>query len=314
MTVFLSHAVLDADFAMWIADSLDKVGINARLDQLEIKAGDNIVTWMNDAIGESDYLLLLLSPKSIDRYWVKMEWANALMKEAHLRRTFVIPALLTELQDSQIPDLLRARAYLDFRKDPDKAFLQLVSRLKEDKLTERELGRCPSPAPRNMVNYINKQFQDLEGTIEVLIHSNRFGRCFRLRVPNIATPSYLMAMLRDTLKLKYSNIDYNLGVELSYTYYLCHDGKAITLNTSLQDAGVCNGDRLELLIQVTLRDLLKNKDLLKAKDLLKTKDNEQKIFLFSKMFPDDVLKARKRAFSSSEIAQIASQFFAHVDD
>ena len=167
-TVFISHAGPDSDFATWIADGLRKVGVTARLDQLEIKAGDNVVTWMNDAIGESDYLLVLLSPKSVKRYWVEMEWSNALMKEAHLRRTFVLPALLPELEDSQIPDMLRAKLFLDFRKTPDKAFLQLVSRLKEDKLTQRELGRCPSPAPRNMVEAVEKRFGDTTDTIEVI--------------------------------------------------------------------------------------------------------------------------------------------------
>ena len=88
LTVFISHAGPDADFARWVADGLQNVGIEACLDQLEIKAGDNIVTWMSGGIGESDYLLLLLSPKSLDRYWVEMEWSSALMKEAHLRRTF----------------------------------------------------------------------------------------------------------------------------------------------------------------------------------------------------------------------------------
>lgn len=307
MTVFISHAGADSDFAEWVADGLQQVGINSRLDQIEIKAGDNIVMWMNDAIGESDYLLVLLSPKSVDRYWVEMEWSNALMKEAHLRRTFVIPAILPELDDVQIPDLLRAKAYLDFRRDPEKTFLQLVSRLKEDKLIERELGRCPSPAPRNMIQHIEKRFSDSSDTIEVIVHCNRFARSFRLHVPKDATPSYLMGMLRDTLGLKYSNIDENLGVELSYTYYLRHKGEAITLSTPLREAGVKDGDRLELWIRVTLRDLIEDKDI------------GEKVFFHLyrtsvDTITDDLRKARKRAFSSSEIARVASQFFKHVDE
>lgn len=305
IVVFISHAGPDSTLAQWLAKGLQTVGITARLDQAEIKAGDNIVTWMNDAIGESDYLLVLLSPETRDRYWVRMEWSNALMKEAHLRRAFVIPVILPGLQDSEIPELLRAKAFLDFRGDKDAAFLKLVSRLKDDELAHRELGRLPSPAPRNMLEHIDKQLSD-GPAIEVIVHSNRFGRSFRLRVPTIATPSYLMGMLRDTLNLKFSNVDNALGVELSYTYYLRHNGEAITLNTTLADAGVKDGDRLELWIRVTLRDLVEDKEI------------GDKVFFHLyranlSTLTDELRKARKRAFSSSEIARIASQFFEHVD-
>jgi hypothetical protein len=146
-TVFVSHAVPDSEFAKGIADSLNRGGIKAHLDQVEIKVGDNIITWMNNAAGESDYLLVLLSPSSVGRYWVEIEWSNALMKEADLRCSFVIPAVLPGLDDSEIPFLLRFRSYLDFRKDTEKAFLQLVSRLKEDELVHRDLGCFSMPCP-----------------------------------------------------------------------------------------------------------------------------------------------------------------------
>ena len=100
-----------------------------------------------------------------------------------------------------------------------------------------ELGRLPSPAPRNVVQHIEKQLPIDGNAIEVIVHSNRFGRSFRLRVPRVATPSYLMGMLRDTLNLKFSSVDRDLGVELSYKSYLRHKRHAITLNTTLQDAG-----------------------------------------------------------------------------
>lgn len=304
-TVFISHAGPDSDLATWVAQGLQKVGISARLDQVEIKAGDNIISWMNSAAEESDYLLVLLSPSSVNRYWVEVEWSNALMKEADLRRTFVIPCVLAGLGDNEIPFLLRSRAFIDFRDDSEAAFLKLVSRLKDDELIRRDLGSLPSPAPSNMVEEVEHVFPNNEDTIEVIIHSNRFGRSFRLFVPVEATPSYLMGMLRNTLNLKYSNVDESMGVELSYTYYLRFKGDAIMLRTSLADAGVKNGDRLELWIRVTLRDLIEDKDI------------GEKVF-FS-LYSADLTKlnkirqARKLSFSSAEIGRIAAKFFEHVD-
>jgi hypothetical protein len=116
-----------------------------------------------------------------------------------------------------------------------------------------------------------------------------------------------MGMLRNTLNLKFSNVDDQLGVELSYTYYLRHKGEAITLNTTMRDAGVMDGDRLELWIRVTLRDLIEDKEIGGA--------------VFARLYladigtlTDDLRKARNRAFSSSEISRIAALFFAHVDE
>ena len=306
-SIFVSHAGPDSEFAKWVSDGLQKVGIEAKLDQAEIKAGNNIVTWMNEAAGESDYLLVLLSQESVKRYWVELEWSNALMKEADLRRTFVIPAILPGMDDENIPFLLKAKAYIDFRKDSEAAFLKLVSRIKDDELISRDLKRLPSPAPSNMVGEVEKSYPDSESNVEVIIYSNRFGRSFRLRVPPEVTPSYLLGMLRDTLKLKFSNIDETMGVELSYTYGLRHKGVSIPLRTSIEDAGVKEGDRLELWIRVTLRDLLEDKEIGEQVSLHLYRISLEKL-------STDVAKARKRAFSSAKIAQVAGQFFKHVDE
>jgi hypothetical protein len=310
-SVFISHASPDSKCALWIESGLRNVGIKAHLDQVEIKAGDNIISWMNKAAGESDYLLILLSPISIDRYWIEIEWSNALMKEAELRRTFVIPAVLPGLDTSCIPFLLKSKLYIDFRKDREKAFLQLVSRLKEDELIYRDLGRFPSPASKIMADRIEKAYPESENLLDIIIHSNRFSRSFRLQVPTEATINYVMGMVRDTLKLKFSNIDETLGVELRYAYYLRHNGEAVPLGNTLQESGIKNGDRLELWIQVTLRDLFEDKEL-SSKVLHEIKMHYKDVDL-SKIPSNDIIKARKRAFSSVDIAHIANKFFEHVD-
>jgi len=288
-----------------IADGLERCGIHARLDQVEIRAGTNVIMWMNDAIAESDYVLLLLSPCSQGRYWVETEWSNALMKEADLRRTFVITAVLPGLEDDGIPILLRSRSYIDFRKDQESALLKLISRLKDDDLVCRDLGRNPVPAPASMQARVSKAYSDRESDIEVVIHSNRFGRSFKLRVPATATPSYVMGMLRDELKLKFSNVDTVLGLELSYTYYLKHKGEALTLNTPLSEAGVQDGDRLEFWIRITWRDLIEDKEI--GEKMLRDLYQVQ----MDRAAP--IVSARRRALSSAEIANVANRFFADVD-
>ena len=52
--MFISHAGPDSASALLIADGLEKCGIHARVDQVEVRAGTNIVMWMNAAVTESD--------------------------------------------------------------------------------------------------------------------------------------------------------------------------------------------------------------------------------------------------------------------
>jgi hypothetical protein len=338
-TVFISHAGPDKKEALKLHDALGKVGLNAHLDQEELHIGDNIVTWINNSIEESDYLLILISEHSIGRYWVETEWSAALMKEADLRRTFVIPVVLPGIQDSQIPTLLRARLFLDFRNDQESSLLQLVNRIKQDEQIGRDRGKLPTPAPMTAQNSIIESHNDSDEWIDVVVFSSRFGRKFRFTVPKKATPSYLLAMLRDTLNLKWSNIDENLFVELSYTYAIGFNGNHLSLNTPISDAGVTNGSILELWIRVTLTDLLEDSQQRSDKAIwLKGAGQETllpKLSYFlacrtispsmkkGKMLADDELKKesnriidiimKDRNFTSAQIAMIAQKYFDHVD-
>ncbi|RPJ56133.1 MAG: toll/interleukin-1 receptor domain-containing protein [Dehalococcoidia bacterium] len=338
-TVFISHAGPDKVQANELYNLLLKFGIKAHLDQKELQFGDNVITWINDSIQESDYLLVLLSTTSIDRYWVKTEWSAALMKEADLRRTFVIPVVLPGLKDDQLPALLRSKLFVDLRNDKESQLLQLVNRLKQDEQIVKDHGRLPTPASLSTQESISSNFKENNEWISVLIYSNRFGKVFRFSVPKSATPSYLLSMLREALNLKWSNIDENLFVELSYTYAIGFNGNHLGLDTPISDAGVTDGSKLELWIRVTLTDLLENgKARLDKGEWLKGAGKETllpKISYFlacrtiqphlelHKIASEDEIRKESdkildlimndRNFTSAQIALIAKRYFDHVD-
>jgi hypothetical protein len=326
--VFISHASPDGEFAKNLNANLKLVGIDSHLDQVDLKIGDNIIKWMNSEISEADYMIVLVSSNSINRYWVEIEWSNALFKEADLRRAFVIPAILPGTQDSDIPFLLRAKQYVDFRIDVEKALFQLINRFKEDIQIARDLGKNPCPAPMSSQDTILNQINETDELIQIIILSNRFSRSFRFVVPNSATPNYLLNLLRNTFNLKWNNIDQDLLVELSYTYSLCFQDKQLTLDKTLKELNIPNGSRLELWIQVSLRDLIKDIDLTKGKIPLEGTMKFDK-FLHSKKsieipnikfdtqsndLMELLLKFKNRDFTSAEISQVAKKFFLHVDE
>jgi len=133
---------------------------------------------MNDAVAESDYLLLLLSPLTVDRYWVRTEWSAALAKEAELRRSFLIPVILPGTADADIPVLLKPKLYVDLREDAEKALLSRISRIKGDGVIARDLGSYPIPAPAAIAERCEVEYSEGADMISVFVHSNRLpGSC-----------------------------------------------------------------------------------------------------------------------------------------
>ena len=243
--VFISHAGEDTEFAKWIAENLREAGVKARLDQLELESGDNIIAWMNKAISESDYLLVLLSSSSIQKYWVNRELESGIMKETDPKPMIVIPALLPGLSDSDIPALLRPIKYIDFRKEKEKGLSELISKLKKD------LSDKPSVVAE----------ETTEGDmIEVIIHSNQLAIYTRLKVPTKAISSYLVRMLHDKIGLKFSTVDDDSGIEVLYTYSFSYNGEQIDPYDTLEKLGVKNGDSLKLLVQPDLRNVFRPND------------------------------------------------------
>jgi len=337
-TVFISHAGPDYHYASELHNALRGAGINAWLDQIDIKFGDNIVKWINNSVSESDYLLVLLSPNSLGRYWVETEWSAALMKEADLRRTFLIPVLLPGINDTELPFVLKAKLYLDLRSDSEKELLNLINRLKQDEQVASKKDRLPSPAPESLRNSVITSFPNSDNWIEIVVYSNRFARSFRFKVPETATPSYLLGLLREELNLKWNSVDTDLLVELSYTYAIAWNGKHLSLNTSIVESGVKNGDLLELWIRVTLKDMLEEKRAKTSDSSWLTGAGKERHVaflackaavdanpsllldkvLFEKAIDSEISKAMKiiaenRKFSSSQIALIADKHFSHVD-
>jgi TIR domain-containing protein len=113
MNVFISHSSHDKWIARQISRMLEAEGHKTFLDEKDIKSGDSIDHSIQLHLKESDHLLILLSPASINSHWVFIELggAKALGKK-------VVPILL-HLGANEIPApiaQLLARDINDFDK------------------------------------------------------------------------------------------------------------------------------------------------------------------------------------------------------
>ena len=133
--VFLSHSSKDKPFVRDLAGALEAGGeIKVWLDEREIDYGENIVLKIADGL-DADFVLLILSPDSVDSKWVKEEWTDAYWEQVESQHVKVAGVLY---RDCRIPRLLRNKKYFDLRTNQPEGFRLIQTWL---------LGQRPPPPP-----------------------------------------------------------------------------------------------------------------------------------------------------------------------
>lgn len=113
MRVFISHSSKDKDHARRLATDLCEVGHDVFFDEWDIKAGQCILTAIQEGIRQCDFMVLLLTTNSVSSRWVEQEWKAKYWTAVESGTLAVIPALFSECD---IPLLLKSIKYADFRK------------------------------------------------------------------------------------------------------------------------------------------------------------------------------------------------------
>jgi hypothetical protein len=135
ISVFLSHSSKDKSFVRELADFLQKDGeIQVWLDEREIAPSQNIVSRIEHGL-DSDFILLILSPDSVDSNWVKEEWTDALWDQTNDRKIKLLGVLY---RDCRIPRLLRNKKYFDLRTNQPQGFREIRTFLLTEQLVVPE--------------------------------------------------------------------------------------------------------------------------------------------------------------------------------
>jgi hypothetical protein len=130
--VFISYASADRVFVERLVHDLDAAGVATFYDQ-RVRPGDSWATSLSREIESADFLLVVLSPRSVTSQWVEQEIRLGLGLEAD-GRTRVVPVLL---EPCEIPALLEDRAYASFDVDYQTGLRRILAVL---------TGTSPMPA------------------------------------------------------------------------------------------------------------------------------------------------------------------------
>jgi TIR domain-containing protein len=127
--VFLSYSATDKEKVERLADRLRNAGVRVWFDDWIIRPGDDIFLAIEHGLSESRTLLLCLSPAALGSDWVGLERNTVLFRDPSNASRRFIPLLLA---DCVPPDTLRRYRHIDYRRESDAAFAELLTACRLD--------------------------------------------------------------------------------------------------------------------------------------------------------------------------------------
>jgi hypothetical protein len=136
--VFLCHASEDKSSVVEpIADALTSEGVRFFLDAKEILWGDSVTNVINRALVQARFVLVVISPQSLDKRWPTKEMNAALAREISTGSTSVLPLLVapTAAQRQELWTRLALQGdkrYLEWNGDPTTVVNEIVALLRRE--------------------------------------------------------------------------------------------------------------------------------------------------------------------------------------
>lgn len=295
--VFVSHASADKPFVDRLVADLAARSIPVWYDKLDLRIGESVPGAINAGLSASKYFAIVLSKASVASEWVGEELNAALMTQVAKGGTFILPLLL---EDCAIPPLLAHRKYADFRTDYSKALTELLS------LWGKDAAACVAASKTAVHPWPDIEMSDDEF---VYLHSTRFDKFFRMSCSLDWTANRTVDYLTETLALPW-NIEVNaVGMKWSFSYGLRLDGKSISLDTRLRDAGITVGSVVQIGISGVYEDLYEKE--------LKDAFSSDKVYFetIDRMQREQWLReqvAARRLLTKSKLKEIADSCFSHI--
>lgn len=144
--VFISYAVENATFCMWLARKLAAEGYLVWCDRLKLLGGQNWQTEINGGITQHSCLILaLMSKVSVVKENPRGEWQMGLMMAKQLNRDFVVPLRVDGFDPKDLGFIHINRQYIDFSRSWATGYRELLNTLDALKIPKpRADGRLVS--------------------------------------------------------------------------------------------------------------------------------------------------------------------------
>lgn len=163
MNIFISYSHEDHGYASLIEQQLTRAGHTVWQDSKKLRAGDNILTKINEGMKSADALIVIVSKNSLNSKWVKHEFSAMAFGDISNNRRRIIPVLIDK---SSVPSYLSNYLYLDFSSSVDLGLQKLLTALESEMKDEN----------RKPQKQLKKKLETNEKQIEALGRALHAGR------------------------------------------------------------------------------------------------------------------------------------------
>jgi hypothetical protein len=218
--VFISHSSKDKAFATQIAVDLALADIPVWFDTWEL-GSDSLVDRIRGGIETSAFLIVVVSPNSLESKWVREELDTALQKEARTKQIMVIPI---HIGGGQLPDAIKGRIYADFSTAYRAPFERVLDEIKKNPLAQARMPGDKRIIPLAFSEQIYLKDVAFEAAIGRLLASGAAVRGYVDQFRVAADPVYdrLRTALLDRLDDIHSDPHYTPAFERSLESHYQH--------------------------------------------------------------------------------------------
>ncbi len=184
--VFITYSHDSADHKKWVLDfatTLRNRGIDAVLDQWDLKPGDDLPHFMETQLESADFAVMICTEKYVEKAnageggvgYEKMIMTSSLLNKIDSNK--VIP-IIRQSGTAERPTFLKSKLYIDFSKDDDVEYSldELLRVLLNAPLYEKPpLGSNPfKPLEGSRPNRVSDGISDLMGIVSSLYVGNKY--------------------------------------------------------------------------------------------------------------------------------------------
>ena len=238
-SVFISHAGADSAVALRVSKELEEKGLRVEIDRERLRQGDRFLRFMEKALSECDYCLLLWSEAAAKGKWVEVEWEAALYRAINESRRFL---LIGRLDQQALPALLGPRLRVNLFPELYPGMTELFTLWQEDTAAEEASGRPVANAKVPVA--------EDESGITVYLTSELFGITQPLRLdPSIPAGVHLDRIVKELGLPGQQDVRGVMGVTYEYRF-VTNANEPVPRARSLTDCGVTEGAVLWLEVEI----------------------------------------------------------------
>lgn len=116
--VFVSYSKKDGPFADSLVKALDGEGVKVWHDRGVMRFGDSFMHNIEDALEQSRYFLLIISPDYLSSQWTSFEMGVALSRDASSNGGHLLPVFVRNARDLPLPNTIRKYRGFDAEEKP----------------------------------------------------------------------------------------------------------------------------------------------------------------------------------------------------